>query len=222
LALIGSAYNDDGSGTAFVARVSPDRKASTVVRTSPYAPSVVAVATDGNIWTVGDTFLDEMHDSSVPNVVKVFSPEGKLVRTFSVSVRAGSLRGDAVSGSVLTCSKERVVWMTNGNEYIEFSLGGQEIYRTDGPPLRSANTRPWARFAVSWAGQAVQVEGSGTETRVWLLNRSSGSWTPAKRTFADSVLVVGFEGADLVTIEVDDHLERIFNSRTIGVEPLKQ
>jgi hypothetical protein len=44
---------------------------------------------------------------------------------------------EADSPSRLVSSNDRVGWMTNGSEYIEFSLDGTILQRFDGPPETS-------------------------------------------------------------------------------------
>ena len=41
IALVGSAYTNDGKGTTFIARIAPDRQRQTITRTWPYCPGVV-------------------------------------------------------------------------------------------------------------------------------------------------------------------------------------
>ena len=82
--------------------------------------------------------------------------------------------------SILRASKDRVGWLTAGNEYLEFSLDGNQINRLDGPPDRIYHYEFWASFVLSDANEVlvsfpVDSARSGT-LKLWSLDRAKGGW----------------------------------------------
>ncbi len=133
LAVVGTAYMDDGKAATFVARVSADRRSQTITRVWPYCPRKVVVAPDGVIWTVGWVKDVEKDSIAANNVIRRYDSSGSELATATVHLVGRGLGDDSVSLSHLGSSDDRVAWLTNQNEYLEFALDGKEILRMNGP-----------------------------------------------------------------------------------------
>lgn len=207
IAVIGSVYSDDGRGTTFLARIQPDRKYQTVTQLWPYVPSVVTFAPDGTIWSIGRVRDGDL--VSQWNVLKRFDTAGKLLSTTTIEAKPYIHSGDdpnkprirdAADVSILRSSKDRVAWFTNGNEYIEFSLDGQERGRLDGPDQGCLNQTS-ASMALGQDNEVVIGPTKCQKPGYWRLDRPSGRWEPvgvSSREGADQVIVLGFDGNTLV------------------------
>lgn len=190
---VGMSHGHDGQRAGFVGIIAPDRGKTTIVPTTPYIPSVVTIAPDGVIWTVGGQFVDE---KPTHNILKRFSGSGKLLSSEIVKVRAGNVP-DVASNSSLRASKDRVGWLTSGPEYLEFWLDGHETNRFPGPP--------WEKTFYSFATLALrddyQVVAADMNMRMmWTLDRVKRDWNPVQ-VAGESLRVgnlFGFDGDQLV------------------------
>ena len=202
LALVGSAVSGSSRGASFLAWIAPDRKTQTIVRLTPYVAQRVAVAADNSIWTVGWVFDDTARIILHENVVKRFDTFGKLLGTFAV--RAHSMfgaNGNATFYSTLRASKDRVAWLTNGLDYIEFSLSGQETYHIVASPLASVHHIASLTMAVSNDNDVIMAASTSTKVDLWSLDRSKRLWQPVQFP-AEGVhsigSLLGFDGDRLV------------------------
>ncbi len=208
IALVGSAYMEDGTAGTFVARVSADRKEQSVTRVWPYCPIQAVVASDGVLWTVG-WVLNEEDDFTAKNVLRRFDRFGKVLSTAPIRVSRSKResRGEAVEGSLLSASKDRVAWLTNGNEYFEFGMDGRELFREDGPPAASAAGSSQQGLALSQGGIAIVGTRVDVGMNVARLDRPSRTWitmqTPAPALTWGRLM--GFEEDDIV-FENDTHI----------------
>src|SRR5713101_131721 len=85
LAIVGTAYSDDSRGSMFVAWVSPDGQQQTIIRTNPFFPEAVTLASDGTIWIAGQ----EGRDYSRP-LIRRYDKTGKLLGSFIPWSRLGT------------------------------------------------------------------------------------------------------------------------------------
>jgi hypothetical protein len=203
-ALAVSAYagSEDGHGEYFLIWISPDRQRRTVTKVSPYVPQVVTIAGDGTIWTIGAR-RNEARDAAKANILKRYSTDGKELTSYSVRARSRpNIAPDAVSMSYLMASPDRVAWLTNGCEYIAFSLDGKEVERFDGPP--GVDIKHVSGFAVD-ARNDVFLGKKGDHTfEVLTLNRSSHAWETVSVTGTPPprwARIHGFDGTTLVLVE---------------------
>jgi hypothetical protein len=205
IAVIGNAPEGKNSDAEFIAWISPDRKRQTVVQAYPFVPEAVAVAADGTIWSVISG-----------NVIRRYDTSGKLLSSLAVvGLRCPppDTPGDASRNSRLEASQDRVGWFTSADQYLEFSLDGKEIGRFEGPPgwgspAIDPNLTHWYhQFALSADNQPV-ISGrtrDGRTLRIVAFDRNAQVWKPVSLPGenADRVILLGFDGTELVTISAD-------------------
>ncbi|MDX2152650.1 MAG: hypothetical protein SFV54_18055 [Bryobacteraceae bacterium] len=180
LAAVGFATTNDLRGATFVARISPDRKSQIVTRTWPYIPGTVEFASDGTIWTIGHVTNNDRTRDLEFDVLRRFDSTGRLLSTKTVHLRR---RRPGTTSSFFQAVRDRVAWFTLSGEYIEFDLGGAEIYRLDGPPgtvdQHYEDSFKHVSMAVTEAGNVIVAKGgSESEPRFYQLDRDSKSWVP--------------------------------------------
>lgn len=200
VALCGSAYNGDSQGGSYLAIIPPIRAKAIVVRLVPYYPSVVTVAPDGTIWTVG--YDGEKKQDSV---LKRFDGAGNLLLTVKLAA-TGRLGTEAADASLLRAGKDRIGWMTSAYEYIEISLDGQEIGRYSGPPWHPLNPL-FAALAIGEHGEVVASVRQDTQLSqlgLWVLDRKRRSWATVSMhgdVLGPATRLLGFDAGDLMAFE---------------------
>lgn len=136
----GGCYDGEDRGTSFIALLSGDLQKQTLIRAPEFVSSAITVAPDGRTWAVGRIRNPDSLLTIEPDVLRIYSEEGRLVATISIVARTvgDSLRRrfDTTMSSSLRTSPDRVIWHSNDNRYAEFDVSGQEILRLDGPPSR--------------------------------------------------------------------------------------
>ena len=204
LVVTGVAYATDGKAGTFVAAIAHNRQKQTVIRVWPYCPKVIAVTSSGRIWTAGYV-LNEAGYISEGNVVRQFDESGRLLSSLSVKAKS-KLRGNAAELSRLRASGDGAAWLTNQNEYIEFSRNGGEVFRVDGPPLTSEHDI--ANWSLAVSGDGSVVMGAAARSGrwdLWTLEREKRAWVPTQLNGGTQIpswaIVLGFDGEDLVTTE---------------------
>jgi hypothetical protein len=203
VALVGGASTRDSRVGSFVALVSPDRKSQTITRTWPYVPHQVAFIPDGSMWTVGYTFHDTEDRLVKLNVMSHYDRGGKLLGSFQLTARAKfGPRNSAADHSFLRTSSDRMGWLSNGLEYIEFSFDGRELQRYGGPEVPDVSeANRLASFALSAGGQVVFGTILKAKRETWELDREKRLWAPI--SIQDETLpkwgsLLGFDGTILV------------------------
>jgi hypothetical protein len=204
VAVGGGALSADSRGVLFVTWVSPDRQRRVVIRTDPFTARAVTVAADGVIWAVGRTFdFENMVDIS-RNVLQRYDTSGKVLSSVVIKNAKSwtNMPGDAAEASFLLASNDRVGWLTNGLQYIEFALDGTEVGRYDGP-----DGMVWLECggrALSGDNQLILGRRVGAKFDILALDRKGRAWKPV--TLPDQsaepgshVHVLGFDGPTLVT-----------------------
>jgi len=215
LAVSGFAESDDSRGVPFVAWIPPDRSSRTVIRTRPFHPEPVVLAADGVIWAAGVNVNDSTRALTAVNILRRYSNSGELLSSKTVEgAKSGDLGPIVDSGSWLLASRDRVVWMTNAFEAIEFSLQGEELRRINGP-VGLAHRYQQAGIALSANNRLVVGRGSGGEFDILGLDLTSKDpgWVPL--SIPDSglkglIYVLGFDGLDLLVAGQERGLIRRF------------
>ena len=189
--LAGSALSSDSRGASFIGRISPDGQRQTIIRVWPYVAGVIAVASDGVIWTVGYV-KDETNRSSTDvvsyNVLRRYDGAGNLLGSAVLHARSRWSKSpdDATLGSYLLPSANGMGWLTNGGEFIEFALSGAELARFGGvrirdhePLLRGAAIDPAGTLFVctqSPGSPARRPKGSRIAGMCWPSTVRPGIW----------------------------------------------
>jgi hypothetical protein len=200
IAVCGSAYSSDSRLGEYVSWISPDRKRQTAAQVWPYVPGEIAIAPDGSIWTVGyEKDLANTRELAF-NVLAHFNNAGRMLS--AKKLRAKSIVGpglDAALASFLSVSPDRIGWLTNGGEYIEFSLNGKEIGRFDGPAgmaFDKPDKGPRPRicgFTLSPGNQALLCVDQNDASQVLALDRESRTWRTALPPQKGDAQLVGFD-----------------------------
>jgi hypothetical protein len=137
LAIVGTAYTDDSKGGMFVAWVSPDRQEQTIIRTSPFFPHTVTVASDGTIWVAGYETKEHHEERDISqNLIRRYDKTGKLLGSFIPWSTLGTNPHTVPSvRSVMLSLKDRVGWYSPlSRTYLEFSMDGSVINRFKAAP----------------------------------------------------------------------------------------
>ena len=201
IAAVGVAYDQDGQPASFLARIPPDRSRKLLVQLGLYVADAVTIAADGTMWTVGVVGGDK--DVTEYNVLKRFDASGMVLATKAVRAQGTGRRGrDATETSLLRSSKDRVGWLTNANEYIEFGLDGNELGRYP-PPPGPPPTVFTTTFALSENNTVIVGTPGDTGVRVSLLNRKTRSWERVELPGAElpASANLGFDGDKVVVVD---------------------
>ena len=102
----------------------------------------------------------------------------------------------------LNASSDRVGWLTNTYEYVEFSLEGNEINRFHGPPWHPSIPLR-TTFAINDRDEVFAAVNQPTQPEpiLWRLDRSKREWLPVdadSQGLSGSSLMLGLDGEDLV------------------------
>jgi hypothetical protein len=183
----GHASDAHGMRFGFIATIPRDRQNIGIVRDDLFRPELATVTPDGVVWVIGAQ-LQEDKNTHVGNVLKRYSPSGKLLT---------SRRADGGECHRLNCylrgGKERVGWFQQSG-YTEFSLDGTVISRFPAPPW--GNKYPQPMFAMNDNLQAVATD-LGSSRPMWMLDRIKRVWNPITTDEACPMLL-GFDGPQLV------------------------
>lgn len=194
LAVVGSALQLKGKPWNYLTRIAADRQSATAKDLENYYPKLVAVAPDGTLWVMGSVRLEK--GTWQHNLLRHYDPAGKPLAGGRGMV-ADEI--DRTPGSALRCSRDRVAWLNNANEYIEVSFQGEMQTYTSGPPRDGAG---WQVGMSASANNEVIV----TTTRpgdwgVWRFDRPKLRWQSVELRSSetiDSPMTVGFDDENLV------------------------
>jgi hypothetical protein len=197
----GNAFSADSRRTGFVARISPDRRRRTLIQTGLFFPEAVALAADGTVWGAGLIFDGDEGRHNTLNVIQRYDASGRMLTSLQVPKAKGwaNVPAFAADLSHLMASQDRVGWLTNGGQYIEFSLDGKELQRFD-PPVGVDHQGTLYGAALSSGNEVVLGRRADRGTDVLALNRTTGTW--ATVSIPGHVFgVLGFDGDILVTVQ---------------------
>jgi hypothetical protein len=173
-----------------------------LTRVWPYAPQVVTTAPDGTIWTVGPLLNNSANKMIYPNVLRHYLPSGQLLAsTFIRGARknSGGLYNVA-EVSALMASNDRIGWLTQTCQYIEFSFEAVQL-GSYVCPNGYTNFNDVSGVALSSANDLL-VGGKWAEPLAPLqLDRATSTWKPVP-VYQDSGkthMLLGFDGHFLVT-----------------------
>lgn len=177
--LVLGGWSSDAAGrlAGFFATVSPS-SAVRVVRTNPYFPGNVALASDGTIWTVGEALIGGRETDTSYDVLRQYSADGALLR--SAIPRSSITQTEIGEHGHIAAALGRIGWYTgplngSGSEYVEVRKDGT-LLRVAGRGL--ANHESVTGYALTDSGAFVSTENHDTNsTAVYSLD-GSGNWQP--------------------------------------------
>jgi hypothetical protein len=201
----GPGFSADGRRSGFLTCIAPDRKRQTIVRTWPFFGDVVTVAPDGIIWAIGWTEDEEDPRKTEFNVLQRFDNFGRLLSSSIVNARGRpGLGGRAFGLSELKASPDRIGWLTDGLEYLEFALDGREMQRFPPPPVSEPDLASLSLALNQENEVLVGVRDRATEKwRIWVLQRAARIWSPLEIRGAEYPRwgrLLGFDGGSLLLI----------------------
>lgn len=203
LAIAGTVYSDDSRAGMFVAWVSPDRKEQTVIRTSPFFPAAVTIASDGTIWVAGHEETkqqDEKWDYSRP-LIRRYDKTGKLLGSF---IPWSNLDTTVLPfpGSILLPLKDHVLWYSaRSHVYFEFPVDGSVINRFKTAPHPEHDLTDVAVCddgSIFASTKMFDNSGSQAHWGIFRLDRQRGEWTLIPRNERWGVLF-GCDGTRLAS-----------------------
>jgi hypothetical protein len=173
IAAAGASLSNDGRIESFLIRIGRDRDQKTVWRLQPYVPHAVTIVPGGGFCTVG-WVRNGADEPTQYNVMKRYDSSGKLLTTSVVKAKSKFGR-DATTNSMLRSSNDRIGWLTNGNEYIEFDLDGHELGRYPPPP--GSTSKPFSNMiAMSEKSEVLAAARDGVSLKISWLDRPNGVW----------------------------------------------
>lgn len=185
----GTAYDHEGRGGGFVAWIGKSPAESTVVRTFPYVPYLLAVAPDGTVWTQGLEMVKGVEHRSPASpdhgVIRHFDLSGKEVGSFILRSNLPE-RSVGLFQGMLAASGERVGWYSQDNEYFEIARDGKVTRYPVAPGLgrRASTLALTENGAVLVTGQIFEAgEKPGPkrgESVLYMLNRPNAEWKALK------------------------------------------
>jgi hypothetical protein len=211
LTAVGNAISGSARMGTFIAWIFPDKARQVVTRVWPYAPNVVTVAPDGSVWTVGAVMKDDYRGEVQYNALRHYTPAGKLlVSTHIRGARCNSGGMYRVSDtSLLMSSQDRIGWLTNACQHIEFSFEAVQLgtyncpngYTTIAEPSGIALSSPNdLLIGGRWLAPLAPLE----------LDRTSNTWRPV--TVSEGSVrtknLLGFDGLTLVTASTSSSMRR--------------
>lgn len=201
LVAVGLAISDDSRKGVFLTWISPDKARQVITQVWPYDPEVLTVAPDGTIWAVG-AVLNDHHVVVNPNVLRHYTQSGQvLASTIVRNVRKnGGGLYSVSSGSALMASTDRIGWLTETCQYIEFSFDAVQL-NTYTCPNGYTSIHDVAGVALSSANDLL-VGGKWPATLPPLeLDRGTGTWKPVPVLMdpGNTGMLLGFDGLILVT-----------------------
>ena len=205
LAIIGTAHSGDSRAAMFVAWVSPDRKTQTIIRTSPFLPEAVTVASDGTIWVAGHEVRQEKQkrDYSRP-LIRRYDKTGELLGAFLPWSSSGlDTAVLPLPGSALLPFNDHVLWYSApAHLYFDFSPDGSVINRfksaphakyDQSPDIAVCGDRVFASARIFDNAETHQVRWG-----IFALDQLGGDWTLIQREETWGVLF-GCDGTRLAT-----------------------
>jgi len=137
------------------------------------------------------------------NVLKRFDASGKLLATSAINAKGNlSFQYEATEDSLLRSSKDRVGWLTRGNEYNRVGLDGRELGRFHAPTWSSPQSFETS-FALGENNEVLVGTRDGDGLKLWSLDRDMHSWNPVELSGAklSRYALLGFDGDGVVVVD---------------------
>jgi hypothetical protein len=100
----------------------------------------------------------------------------------------------------LLVSSDRIGWFANSNEYIEFSLSGNELRRFDGPAELTGDFSQIRGAGLSADNEVAVGVQTKDGLKVFTLDRSTRTWSAVLLEQRNSRDMAGFDGTTLITL----------------------
>ncbi|MFN3324076.1 MAG: hypothetical protein ACK5AZ_11315 [Bryobacteraceae bacterium] len=174
IAATASAIDVSGRTASFLAIFSPSGEQVRIIRTSPYQPMRVAIASDGTIWTLGFVHRD-------PNtkIFRRFDRTGQSLASFvsESEVTDEGLAIGSVDDMFEPIGEGGVAWYSPRlRQYIELSANGPVNHISDLALPHSGQ----AGFATTKAGDTYVTSYGPTEWGLYRLDLNQRAWTPIR------------------------------------------
>jgi hypothetical protein len=189
LAVSGSSMSSTGAAVAFVAWFSPTGKVERIIRTSPFSPLRICMASDGTVWGAGREITpgSRREDERPHNVLNRYDKQGRLLD--SLLPRASFATYDfehPMLRAFLTCTNDRVgIYSTVSREWIEVS-SDHVVSRWKGVDLTPDNATTanslvtgvaWAKDGEVYISREIREPKTGRATaEFYTLNKQSAIW----------------------------------------------
>ncbi len=226
IALCGSLIDEDGRSGSYVGWVSPVGTDVHVVRTSPFVPTRVALASDGTIWTQGSeirprangeplrhTLAEAMKSDAA--VFRQFNRSGKLLRAVVAQSEITNPNGLNTGSSIFEAVGSRVVWYSGlSRQHIVIEADGTVTKNNE---LQLPNNESLSGGAFDTDGTLYVSSVSGSTWSIARLDLTEKSWKSvmtgsiSDRTAAiRRPTILGAEGDRLIVNGSDSRHLRFF------------
>lgn len=203
LVVSGSTGDRDGRHSGFLSFISADRKTARIVQTAPYKAFMIAVASDGTVWTKGLDMRPYKMRSKDSTIIRHFDASGRLIEGFipqnSLSLDEANSVGTGIGG--LAVGAGRVGWYQSGaKRYFEIVDGVVHDY----PGLALAENELVDGLAILESGGVFVSKATRGRPgfELYALDRSAGMWQrvsfPAEGEVSDVARFAGQSGDRLV------------------------
>jgi len=193
LAVVGAALHK-GKPWNYLARIAADRQSAIAKDLDNFFPKLVVVSPDSSIWVMGAVRLAD--GTWFYNVLRHYDKEGKILGGSELFYRRSV---DLVAGSVLRCSRDRLAWLTNTNEYMEITFQGEVTPAIGGPAKEGVGWQ--VGMSMSDNNEVIITATRPGDWGVWRFDRPKLRWQPVELRSSetiDSPMTVGFDEDSLV------------------------
>jgi hypothetical protein len=222
LALCGFAVDSQGHMADYLAFAEPLSEKIDIVRLTPYTPLAVAVAPNGDVWTVGFEVDEQRRPSKATDagIIRRFTHDGKQVGAYLPSSNIPI--SDLTSGVPnLAATSDRVGWyQSESQSYFELSRDGTiQTY----PGLALSGREYVHGLGITDRGDVfVTKYGNGNSADLYRLDRSTRTWLLVAPPSLERMLpnhratalytgrLVGVEGNSLVLRTVESQVLAVF------------
>jgi hypothetical protein len=223
LAVSGYSIAEDGRVAEFINFIDSSGGNQRIVRTDPFVPRSIALASDGTVWATGNV----SHSKAAPadldptrSVLRHFDQSGRLLESFFPEADIHDpVR--VMQGQVATASN-RVGWISSGNykaktgrsgSYVEIDAAGK-LQEYPLPPLAPEPGARVVALALTSGGAAfaTAIQSAGS-LQVFKLDRGSRSWNPVTLTGTSATpFLLGASGETLAFWNSSESHIRFFDT----------
>jgi hypothetical protein len=206
LVACGKAKDRDGRIGGFLYFIRADRTEPRIVRTAPYVPVKVVIASDNSLWTAGyDANPYALRDKDA-TIIRHFDAAGRLLEGF---VKQSSLkdRGIELPGTgedSFALSSSGIAAWSGAHAQIYVEVTGGQVHEYPGVPL--ADHEFVDGLAVLQSGEAI-ASVTNHYPGVRRLNRSTASWREVRGIGDVDVLRFLGQSGDRLVLQSKDRVD---------------